>query len=419
MGFFAVLVQVVDKYEKPVAFYSAQTTPAKSRYHFFELETLAVAKAVKRFRHYLLGVSFTLITDCNSLKGAFHEKELSPRIARWIVDLKEYHYKVIHKPGSQIAFVDACSRNALPLCFNVHLISNEDWVISVQSQDKFITDTVAILLSGDQQKNKDIFQAYAIKGGKLYRNTSAGQRLVLPKTCRWQMLHKFHDDALLLIKHTSLQHTFWFPKMRRFIKKYISSCIPCSYHKSKAVKQPGYLHPINKIAIPFHTIHIDHLGPFPRNSEGKIYLFLVIDAFTKFPLIRPVSSTNTSYAIAALKEIFAIFGSPSRLICDASHSFTSQKFQDFCLSMGTHQFVNTVGVPRGNRQIERYNKTITDSIATSSASAPSDWLSHVNKIQLSLNNTLNKAINATPQELLTGYRASTGDGFPLLTRLSA
>ena len=33
-------------------------------------------------------------------------------------------------------------------------------------------------------------------------------------------------------------------------------------HKSSAGKKPGQLHPIEKVPRPFHTIHIDHLGPF-------------------------------------------------------------------------------------------------------------------------------------------------------------
>jgi hypothetical protein len=114
--------------------------------------------------------------------------------------------------------------------------------------------------------------------------------------------------------------------MRRFVQKYIDSCIPCTYHKLKAGEQPGYLHPFNKIAIPFHTVHVDHLGPFPKSSEGWSYLFLLIDAFTKFIFIRPVRSTKSTHVIRELQEMIPIFGVPNRLICDPSlqknlHSF--------------------------------------------------------------------------------------------------
>jgi transposase InsO family protein len=254
----------------------------------------------------------------------------------------------------------------------------------------------------------------------LYYNSSEGQKLVLPKHCRWQILRVYHDDGghLALDKTLrALKSHFWFPKMRRFVQKYIDSCI--TYHKLKAGKQPGYLHPFNKIAIPFHTVHVDHLGPFPKSSEGWSYLFLLIGAFTKFIFIRPVRSTKSTHVIRELQEIISIFGVPNRLICDAATSFTSKKFTQFCSTTGIHQFINTVGVPRGNGQIERYCRTIQESLATTTASSTVQWPSHLKTIQLELNNTLNKSLNATPQELLMGYRAVTASTLPITDQLSS
>lgn len=46
-------------------FYSRQTTPNEQKLHSFELETLAVIAALNKFRVYLLGLRFKIITDCN------------------------------------------------------------------------------------------------------------------------------------------------------------------------------------------------------------------------------------------------------------------------------------------------------------------------------------------------------------------
>ncbi|KAB0790077.1 hypothetical protein PPYR_15601 [Photinus pyralis] len=67
----------------PVAYYSRQTTHAENKYHSFELETLAVVDSLKKFRVYLLGIHFTVATDCNALKASSTEKDIIPRIARW------------------------------------------------------------------------------------------------------------------------------------------------------------------------------------------------------------------------------------------------------------------------------------------------------------------------------------------------
>ena len=44
---------------------SSCTNSAEEKYHNFELEMLAVVKAVERF--YLYGVEFTVVTDCHAL----------------------------------------------------------------------------------------------------------------------------------------------------------------------------------------------------------------------------------------------------------------------------------------------------------------------------------------------------------------
>lgn len=50
-----------------IAYYSKATSDAEKNYHSFELETLAIVKAIERFHVYLQGISFKVITDCNSL----------------------------------------------------------------------------------------------------------------------------------------------------------------------------------------------------------------------------------------------------------------------------------------------------------------------------------------------------------------
>jgi hypothetical protein len=84
IGYGAVLLQKHNDQLNPVAYFSRLTQGYESKYHSYELETLAVVSAVKHFRHYLLGVKFVLVTDCNALKGTFAKKDLNPCM---VVDL--------------------------------------------------------------------------------------------------------------------------------------------------------------------------------------------------------------------------------------------------------------------------------------------------------------------------------------------
>lgn len=82
LGYGAILIQRRNKSPHVIAYYSRRTLDAESRYHSYELETLAVVKAVQNFRHYLYGRHFTVHTDCNALKASKTKRDLTPRVHR-------------------------------------------------------------------------------------------------------------------------------------------------------------------------------------------------------------------------------------------------------------------------------------------------------------------------------------------------
>ena len=73
---------------------SLATNAAESRYHSFELEMLAVVKAIERFRIYLYDVKFIVITNCHAIVYA-NKTNLNPRIARQTIRLQSYDFNVI------------------------------------------------------------------------------------------------------------------------------------------------------------------------------------------------------------------------------------------------------------------------------------------------------------------------------------
>jgi len=69
-----------------------------------------VVKALKKFCVYLLGKKFKVITDCAAFQQTMRKKDLTPRIARWILFIEEYNYNIEHRPGPRLKHVDAFSR---------------------------------------------------------------------------------------------------------------------------------------------------------------------------------------------------------------------------------------------------------------------------------------------------------------------
>lgn len=397
---------------RPVAYYSRQTTPEEQNYSSYDLETLAVVSALQKFRVYLVGIKFKIITDCNSLRATFLKRDMLPRVARWWELMQEYNFDIEYRAGASMAHVDALSRNPVSNSSQDKLevlnVTEENWLVTVQNTDSEIQRIIKILQDTTLSDVVDIKNNYKVKGDKLYRVTPDGDRWVVPKGVRWQVVKLNHDD----IGHFSVDKTlekvkssYWFPKMRVFVKKYVASCLECAYSKSSGGKKPGYLHPINKIDIPFDTIHIDHVGPFVRSGRGNMHILVIIDAFTRYVYLKPVRNTKSSISIRALKEYFGIFGVPRRLVSDRGTSFTSSSFKKFMSDKGIKHILNAVATPRANGQVERYNKVIVDALTAKLIGKPDNkWDDQLPDIQWGMNNTINKGINRTPSEALFGFR---------------
>ncbi|KAJ8909804.1 hypothetical protein NQ315_008933 [Exocentrus adspersus] len=199
--------------------------------------------------------------------------------------------------------------------------------------------------------------------------TSLGERLVVPKSARWQIMLKYHDQIGhpgLSKCETLIKSKFWFAKMTRFIKKYVSACLDCAYNKGNFGKTEGQLHPIDKHDKPMDTVHKDHVGPFPKSASGSSYILTVIDGFTKYFVVFPCKTVNSRECVKYLRQTFGMFlGYPRRIISDRGTAFTSRSFCDFVNEKHIKHVVNAVSTPRANGQIERFHRTFLNALRPS------------------------------------------------------
>jgi hypothetical protein len=66
---------------------------------------------VARFRCYLFGNPFTLITDHQPLKWLMEDDKLTRKLARWALILQEYEFTVVHRAGQLTQDADGLSHN--------------------------------------------------------------------------------------------------------------------------------------------------------------------------------------------------------------------------------------------------------------------------------------------------------------------
>lgn len=174
-GYGAILMQKSPDDERlhPVYYMSRKTSDAERKYCSYELEILAVVEAVKKFRVYLLGLHFKLVTDCNAFTKTLEKKDMCTRVARWILLLQEYDYKVEHRSGSRMRHVDFLSRYP-------DMTINEDGIKTRLKHSQETDDELKHIIHILQEQ--DLFDVYMMKGGILHKlvddcEVIAGQEL--------------------------------------------------------------------------------------------------------------------------------------------------------------------------------------------------------------------------------------------------
>ena len=114
-GLGAVLEQLGTEGWRPISFASRFLNAAEKKYSTNELEMLAVVWGAEYFRNYILGRSFTVITDhkvlISLLNGNNKKNEtLFSRLTRWLDRLIPFDFVIEHKPGAKIGLADYLSR---------------------------------------------------------------------------------------------------------------------------------------------------------------------------------------------------------------------------------------------------------------------------------------------------------------------
>lgn len=341
LGYGAILLQKHNEEWHPVVYLSFKTTPAQSRYSSYELEALAVVIALKKLRVYLLGIPFRVVTDCRAFELTMRKRDICPRVARWALQVGEFNCEVVHRSGSAMRHVDALSRCPVVLQVADGLVEQ---VKAGQKKDTDCHRIRALLEDGREHQN------FELRRDILYRLVGGYHVLVVPRSmqmCVLRNIHQLGHVGAQKMEMTARQE-YQIDNLRRRCEQVVSSCVPCILAARKSGKQEGLYNPIDKSGGPMHTYHIDHLGPLPSTARNYRYLFVVVDAFTKFVWIYPVKDTSSAVVVQKLRGQQEVFGSPVRIISDRGTAFTSGEFRDYCGEERIAHVLTTTGVPRGN-----------------------------------------------------------------------
>ena len=123
---------------QPVAFFSRMLNRYELKHASVEKEAAAIVEAVRKWRHYLTGKHFTLITDQKSVAYMFDTKRRSKikddKIMRWRLELYMFDFDIIYRAGEENIPADTLSRvRAMSLTLD-NLLSGSAWILKVPCQ---------------------------------------------------------------------------------------------------------------------------------------------------------------------------------------------------------------------------------------------------------------------------------------------
>jgi hypothetical protein len=105
IGLGAILLQQ----NQPIVYFSEALKGSALVLSTYKKEMLAIVKAIKKWRPYLLGKPFTVRTDHKSLKYLLEQRITTPAQTRWLPKLFGYDYKIEYKRGLENQGADSLS----------------------------------------------------------------------------------------------------------------------------------------------------------------------------------------------------------------------------------------------------------------------------------------------------------------------
>ncbi|XP_063891889.1 uncharacterized protein LOC135117217 [Helicoverpa armigera] len=252
----------------PVHYYSRKTSDAEKKYSSYELEALAVIEGVKKFRHYLFGNHFKIVTDCQAFQKTLNKKDLSTRVARWVMLLEEYDYVIEHRPGSKMQHADALSRN--PFIGTIELSLHEQ-VKQAQLLDDGLKAIIEIL-------KLQPFEDYSYSDGLLYK----GQERSIDKDSI--PLHTIHCDHIGPLSETRKMYNYILTVVDAFTKFVWLFPVKSTTNRGTAFTSKDFKEYCDKE----HIQHITITTGVPRgNGQVERIHRIIISVLTKLCIEEP------------------------------------------------------------------------------------------------------------------------------------
>ena len=404
----ACLSQKHEKNWKPIAFYSRKMTAPELNYDVHDKELLAIVEAMSQWKIYLEGPKHevTVFSDHKNLSSFTEKKELNRRQVRWAETLASFHFKIVHKPGTENAAADALSRRSdhmagtKPLPATVLRIDEDGFMRYNQPK---IAQMVRIDSSWEQRIAKD------------YGLETKGFKVVIPRKLQEEFIKEIHCAPAH--GHPGIDKTieritrnYHISGIRRKVERVVQNCQECQKNKVKRHRPYGLLQPLNPAERAWESISMDFIVKLPTSKEpgtGQVCdsILVIVDRLTKFAYFIPTKESIQAQDMAylVLRTLLANHQTPREIVSDRGTLFTSTFWQTLLAKLGAKSKLSTSFHPQTDGQTERTNQTLEQYLRIFSNHPQDNWVELLPMAQFAYNSSKSSTTGRTPFYANYGY----------------
>jgi len=227
---------------RPVAYLSQKLSVGSQSKSVYERELIAIVMAVQKWRHYLLGRKFSVLTDQKSLKFLVDQRIMGEGQQKLIAKLLGFDFEIRYKAGRENSVVDALSKR-----FSL----TEIWTVTFHGweglEEEIQQDPKLKMILQDLLQGKDEWYDFELKKGQLYFKG----RIMIPKNSPRipLILHEFHDSVGgghfgFFRIYKRIEGLIWWEGMRKSIRRYVQDCETYCRNKYETLSPAGLLQPL-------------------------------------------------------------------------------------------------------------------------------------------------------------------------------
>ena len=151
---------------------------------------------------------------------------------------------------------------------------------------------------------------------------------------------------------------------------------------------------------PWESIKVDFYGPLPSG----LYLLTVVDEYSRWAEVEPVSSTSAAIVVPVLNKVFATYGIPYKITSDNGPPFKGAAMKSFCEFLAIDHRRITPYWPKANSSAENFNRCLRKVMQTANLENI-DWKEVLCNFLRNYRSTPHISTGRSPADLMFNGRA--------------